>query len=488
MAGQLTEKQLAMINTLMYAREPNIAESPPGTYQTLGEFINDIDTANCARDSITCSQEEWDQFVATVSQDEQLCNMRIVESNYEPETGSAHTLLQDPETNQAYVVFRGTGYNEWVDDAVAGSYTDNPADDTISVQQQKAIDYINSLGDQYGPIIVSGHSKGGNKAKITAIMCDNVSECYSFDGQGFSDEFIAKHRDEIARAQDKIHNHNVSSDFVNILLNDVGDVTWYEGQRTESNPFKNHDPMSFFTDDGEMITTPNQSSFMAEVDKFFNSFLRSEGENKRATLQSFGELLDVFLGTGRDHKVRSLIQFLANPANRDFLGRLINYLGRYASSAFVNGLTDFLRSLGMGLLADLIEKGYREIAGNGELPDGSDIRVDSQGDQAGVDADPDMAGSVIFVAFEELNAVCEELRQAVELYNEATARVKTAAEKLASNWEGEAREAFVISQQQSCKWYEMISGVALRAGVSVREVLGMYRDAEQRIGNIVRGG
>ena len=110
------------------------------------------------------------------------------------------------------------------------------------------------------------------------------------------------------------------------------------------------------------------------------------------------------------------------------------------------------------------------------------------GDQAVVDADPDMAGSIIFVAFEELNAVCEELRQAVELYNEATARVKTAAEKLASNWEGEAREAFVSSQQQSCKWYEMISGVALRAGVSVREVLGMYRDAEQRIGNIVRGG
>ena len=43
----------------------------------------------------------------------------------------------------------------------------------------------------YTELTVTGHSKGANKAMYTTIMCNNVTRCVSFDGQGFSKEFLS---------------------------------------------------------------------------------------------------------------------------------------------------------------------------------------------------------------------------------------------------------------------------------------------------------
>ena len=59
---------------------------------------------------------------------------------------------------------------------------------------------------------MTGHSKGGNKAKYITLMDDTVDHCVSFDGQGFSDEFMETYSDEIAARQHKIENHNVDYD------------------------------------------------------------------------------------------------------------------------------------------------------------------------------------------------------------------------------------------------------------------------------------
>lgn len=81
------------------------------------------------------------------------------------------------------------------------------------------------LEDSY--VTVTGHSKGGNKAKYITVLDSSVDRCVSFDGQGFSDEFMTEYQEQISQNQNKIENHNVDYDYVNLLLNDVGNKTYY---------------------------------------------------------------------------------------------------------------------------------------------------------------------------------------------------------------------------------------------------------------------
>lgn len=92
------------------------------------------------------------------------------------------------KNGQAYAVFAGTGANEWRDDCVTGTITDSP-------QQQKALDWFESL--PYENVVVTGHSKGGNKAMYVSIVSDKAGECFAFDGEGFSREFCEKYKGQI---------------------------------------------------------------------------------------------------------------------------------------------------------------------------------------------------------------------------------------------------------------------------------------------------
>ena len=135
---------------------------------------------------------------------------------------------------------------EWKDNFQGGSVTDQP-DGVSTLQQERALEWYQSQNlDGYDSVTVSGHSKGGNKAKYVTIMDDSVDRCLAFDGQGFSDEFIEKYEDKIAENQYKIHNHNVDGDYVNILLNDVGDKTYYKGYNYGDGKFlENHCPNTY---------------------------------------------------------------------------------------------------------------------------------------------------------------------------------------------------------------------------------------------------
>lgn len=69
--------------------------------------------------------------------------------------------------------------------------------------------YINEEYD-YENYATSGHSLGGNlsaHAGLTAPeeMRNKITQCYSFDGPGFSNEYIAEHQDEIEAFGTKLH-------------------------------------------------------------------------------------------------------------------------------------------------------------------------------------------------------------------------------------------------------------------------------------------
>ncbi|MBQ4089909.1 MAG: DUF2974 domain-containing protein [Clostridia bacterium] len=556
----LTTEQLCYINNLLYSKSPSICNQGPQTSyegRTLGEMVSMIDSA--ANADPTCSSAEWARMKSEIMSDPQLMNLQIVDTKYNAYTGDAHCLLVDPSTNEAVLAFRGTGDREWKDNFIAGSEMDHGgADPTISEQQQVALDYAESFDlSGYDSVTVTGHSKGGNKAKLIALMNDEVDRCVSFDGQGFSDEFMEAHKSEIAANQHKIENHNVDGDFVNILLNDVGETTYYEGQRVDDNFPKNHDPSSFFNNNGEMVVG-EQSEGMQELDKFLNSALRSvDGDQKAELLDFAGEIAQAALGKGKStDKVWALLK---DPRYADELSYLLAYTIQYEheTGRITTAVADVLKDMGLDKFNDIID-GVSNILGNEKLNDiiayaaqyaddipdwlldlarnsmnffgaditdeelrhflrviaktgkymddiviekndGADIRIDSKpGVVPPIDPRPgelqdifdgeefDSSGLTIFVHFSEMMECCEQLRRAIEYYNEAIEETRRAADELAGNWEGEAKDAFVEDQENALRWYMSLSEVASGVVRALKQNYSRYSDTVDRLADIMR--
>lgn len=182
--------------------------------------------------------EDWSNIIQAIEKDDTLCQMKVLtveeqKTEAGPKVECSSVLSVNEQTNEAVVAFRGTAPYEWEDNFLGGAETDQ--EDRVSTQYQvEALEWFEGLHLEdggYDTITLTGHSKGGNKAKYITIMDKEglVDRCVSFDGQGFSDEFYEEYGKEIARNQWKITNHNVDYDFVNLLLNDVGKTVYYQG-------------------------------------------------------------------------------------------------------------------------------------------------------------------------------------------------------------------------------------------------------------------
>lgn len=106
--------------------------------------------------------------------------------------GAYAATFVSPDGGEVYVVFRGTGSGRWYDNGDALSTA-------VSDYQRIALKYfedsLNELGlADSAKLVVTGHSKGGNLAQFVTLRSkkgENVSLCISFDGQGFSPEFLS---------------------------------------------------------------------------------------------------------------------------------------------------------------------------------------------------------------------------------------------------------------------------------------------------------
>lgn len=89
----------------------------------------------------------------------------------------------------------------------------------LTLQQADATRYMEKLyakyGDSYDSFSFTGHSLGGSLATHAAItapkgMQDKTDTVISFDGPGFSDEYLKAHALEISRVRDKLHHYEYS--------------------------------------------------------------------------------------------------------------------------------------------------------------------------------------------------------------------------------------------------------------------------------------
>lgn len=354
--GQLSVEEVLALNNLMYMnnREPF---KDMGEYQgkTIGDLVNDIDIGkfNSGEEYTTFTKgNEWKDIIEYVRSNEKLCNTKI-EASYDDGHGGRSVLFHNTEDNEAVVVYRGTGSTEeWKDNFQGGSVTDQP-DGVSTAQQERALEWFQSQDlNGYDSVTVSGHSKGGNKAKYITIMDDSVDRCLSFDGQGFSDEFVDKYEGKIAENQHKIHNHNVDGDYVNILLNDVGDKTYYEGYNYGEGKFlENHCPNTYmkYGEDGNFIlieTSQNQD--VQNLDEFLNSYLRSIPENERRdTMKLIGSLVEQL---EKGNSADGVLKVLTEGTNINLAAKLFAYIIKYLQEKpeMADSIRNVLNAVGYG--------------------------------------------------------------------------------------------------------------------------------------------
>ena len=359
----LTKEQLALVNNLMYLGNGDqfgtsfTSITSAGENITVGEWLSRIDVnsidENASYDFMT--GKEWKDVLNAAKQDSSITSLTIQNvhvDHAEGGGGGTSALLVNSSTKEATVVFCGTASDEWTDN-LAGAFTSD------TQQQQNALDWYQDMYKQYGledyDITVTGHSKGGNKSKYITVLDPTVDHCVSFDGQGFSDEFFDKYKDEIILRQGKIENCNVDTDFVSPLMSDVGNITVYNHNNIGEGGFlESHCMNAFlhFNEDGTftMDVNPNgRDPMMDEMDQFINSLIRSVPEDKREnTLGLLSNIVNGVFG-GKELSMDSIMNLLSDPKYGDSASYILGYLLKYEQEnpGFAAELSYFLKKNGM---------------------------------------------------------------------------------------------------------------------------------------------
>lgn len=218
--------------------------------------------------------------------------------------------------------------------------------------------------DRY-EITVTGHSKGGNKAKYVSLLDHTVDHCVSVDGQGFSDKFMQKYADVIAARQSVIENHNIDYDYVNLLLNDVGATVYYQGYDYGKGGFlENHCPNTFlnFDEDGTFTITVNpngQAQEMKALDMFLNNTLRSLPDEKRTDMlvmiNAIADSAFSIKGKSTTDVANMFLQLAADEKYADDLAYLLAYTIEYeqAHPEFAKQINHVLEDLEWKMLCSI---------------------------------------------------------------------------------------------------------------------------------------
>ena len=368
MAGELlnTEQVLLLENLMYLTNQDPLKEITAYEGTSIAQLINSIDMKAISTNNeygTFVTGQEWRNMLQAIKNDDMLMNMQIMTTHVdhaEGGGGGVSALFANPDTGEAVVAFRGTAGNEWKDNFIGGAAT-NTADGVSTQQQLNALEWYQSLNlDQYSTVMVTGHSKGGNKAKYITIMDESVDRCISFDGQGFSDEFIERYEGLIAQRQKKINNHNAEYDYVNLLLNDVGNTTFYQGNDFGAGGFiENHCPNTLFEfkEDGtyQMIPVNGQSEEMQILDEFLNSYLRSvDGAGKQEAMETIGMLAEMLFNGA---SMNDILSALSEGSYVDQLSYLLAYFIRYEQEnpAFADAIRSILVEFDMAEFLKIVD-------------------------------------------------------------------------------------------------------------------------------------
>lgn len=201
-------------------------------------------------------------------------------------------------------------------------------DNKCTSQQAKAADFVNRVaykyGDQYDSFSFTGHSLGGNLAEhqvinAPAIIRNKIDHCISFDGPGYSQEYISANKDKIEKVAGKIDHYQWS--WVSSLLFPLPGVKDTiikahdnPGDKPLPGALKRHDTRNVELKDG-YYQDGDESWLSTKLDPF-SKYIEHVGLHDLAI---------------------DFVLFLYNPSNAIILGRdMLAYGVKMLVEAFVN--------------------------------------------------------------------------------------------------------------------------------------------------------
>ena len=326
--AELTEKQLLMLDSLMYIGD---AMAPGKSMEQVIEAArNNLNEGNIGGGMTV---EEAKILLNDIEKDDALMSLKVTDYK---DTAIRAACFVNPKTNEAVIAYRGTGpaYVAWDDNCQGGYLSDTDL-------QKEALEFAQECAVDYDNITVTGHSKGGNMAQyVTVLMGNQIDRCVSFDGQGFGDDFFEKYSDEIEANKHKIRSVCAHNDYVNILLTPLvdEDEIVYLANDEEIMPGGHHifdiynNSKNVLNEKGEYITSQKQNWLIRLLNNGEEYLVDQIG--KLGLTQPFTEFLiysviGAIMGgiLGEDADIKKIIdEFLNN-----FMDYVEYYLERWTS-------------------------------------------------------------------------------------------------------------------------------------------------------------
>ncbi|MDO4815794.1 MAG: DUF2974 domain-containing protein [Bacillota bacterium] len=238
-----------------------------------------------------------------------------------------------------YISFRGT------DDSIVG-WKENcelAVKDSVPAQRDALAYLVETAGCCEGPIVVCGHSKGGNLAIYAASNApveiqDRITEVYSYDGPGFMADFLDS--EGYLRMESRITTMVPYKSIVGVLLNQAGDLQVIQAEEAG---VVGHDGLTWNVTRDGFVRAPE----LSDVSKFFRTSM-AETLNEMGT-EDKGELVEeifealtstgaVNLSEFPDQTLRQMLEvannFRKSDEVRSFVGKMAEKSIKQAKSTF----------------------------------------------------------------------------------------------------------------------------------------------------------
>lgn len=222
------------------------------------------------------------------------------------------------------VAFGGTNRGEWIDNGEGlsgipeenthktydsnGNIVSQNVTEYASDQQVEALNWFNEVAAKNGwsqedNIVITGHSKGGNKSQYITMNSDLVDTCYSFDGQGFSPEAIAQFKEQYGEQYEerinKMYTFAADNDYVNPLgvpLVPDDHIFYFEAPMGDENFAKYHYLESMLSEDGSFNTQCEQGDISKYLTRVSADIMALPPEERKPIVLSMMEMAQIFLG------------------------------------------------------------------------------------------------------------------------------------------------------------------------------------------------
>ena len=318
----------AIYNVLPYLLEA-AGEKPGSTLSQTLESLTNTDISLWDGKKGAAFKKQLNIVQNACNNDIALANSTISNytTNYNDKQGGMTACIFTEPTGAVHIIFAGTGAGEWIDNGEGLSgvpeynlyarydktgnllYTVPAPYDYATDQQVEALNWFSKLcarnnWNKNTPTIVSGHSKGGNKAQFVAVNSPLVTECRSFDGQGFSPEAIAMFRSrfpDYETRRSKIYSLSADNDYVNVLgerLAPEQNILFLRSSDINGDPFAYHYMETLLNANGKLNPAAAQGEISEYIQNLSQTVMSMPPARRQPITLSIMSVFQHLLGNG----------------------------------------------------------------------------------------------------------------------------------------------------------------------------------------------